>query len=42
MGFNNKKIFTGKEIIFNNFGQIKLKKRFIYFTIVNYYRFLLK
>ena len=42
MGINKKKLFFGKEIIFNNLGQISIKKRFLYSSIINYYRYILK
>jgi hypothetical protein len=42
MGFNKKRIFFGKEIIFNNLGQIGFKKRFLFLSIINYYRYILK
>jgi len=42
MGFNNKKFFFGKEIIFNSLGQIKNKKRFLFISIINYFRYIIK
>ena len=42
MGFNKKIFFFGKEIIFNKLGQISIKKRFLYLSIINYYRYILK
>ena len=42
MGFNKKKIFFGREVIFNNLGQINLKFHFLNLYLINYYRYVLK
>ena len=38
MGINKKSFFFGKSIIYNNLGQILLKKNFLGFINLKFYR----
>jgi len=42
MGINKKNHFFGIEIIYNNFGQIRLKKRFLNISTLYFYRYILR
>ena len=40
MSLKKRKIFLSKEILINSFGQMLIKKRFIFKLIYRYYRFI--
>lgn len=42
MGINKKNYFFGIEIIYNNLGQIRLKKRFLSASTLHFYRYILR
>ena len=42
MGFNKKKIFFGKEIIYNNYGQVMLKDRLLLLSVLKFYRYIIR
>jgi hypothetical protein len=42
MSKNKKKILLGREILYNKFGQIFLKKRFIAQITTKFFRYILK
>jgi len=39
MGFNKKKNFLTKEILFNKLGQILIRKRFLFRATMQFFRF---
>lgn len=42
MGINQKNYFFSVEIIYNNFGQVRLKKRFLNSSTLYFYRYILR
>jgi len=41
MSYSTRKLIFGREILFNNTGQIQFKKRFFYKLTTKFYRFVL-
>ena len=41
MGLKKKYIFNGFEILYNSFGQLYIKKRFLINSTRNFYRYIL-
>ena len=42
MGSNNKKAVFSIEIVYNSFGQIIIKKRFLMFSTTYFFRYILR